>query len=82
MARIFLCRMEEEKSPTKAEQLRKTAELAVLTTDGVANPEITKATDREPAVNIVKILYHAKWWQAQDEPPMQKVATAMISMII
>ena len=74
--------MEEENSPTRAEQLCKTADLAVLTTDEVANPKITKATYREPAVNIVKILYHAKWWQAQDEPPMQKVATAVISVII
>ena len=82
MARIFLDQIEEEKSPTRAEQLCKTADLAVLTTDGVANPEITKVADRESAVNIVKILYHAKWWQAQDEPPMQKVATALISVII
>ena len=62
--------MEEEKSPTRAEQLRKTADLVVHTIDGVANLEIMKAADREPAINIVKIPYHTKWWQAQDEPPM------------
>ena len=53
--------MEEEKSPTRVEQLCKTADLVVLKTDGVANPEITKATDREPTVNIVKIQYQVKW---------------------
>ena len=82
MVRIFLGRMEEEKSPTRTEQIRKTIDLVVLTTDGVSNPEITKAVDRELAVNTVKILQHAKWWQAQDDPPMQKVTTAVISVII
>ena len=82
MARISLELMEGEKGPTKAKQLHKTADLVVFITDGVANPEITKAADRELAVNIMKIPYHAKWWQAQDEPPMQKVATTVIFVII
>ena len=60
MARIFIGQMEEEKITTKAEQLCKIANLAVLEIDGVASPEITKAADREPVVNIVKILYRAK----------------------
>ena len=54
--------MEKEKNPARAEQLCKTADLEILTIDGEANPEITKAADQEPAVKIVKILYHAKWW--------------------
>ena len=82
MAQIFLGQMEGDKSPTKAEQLHKTADLVIFITDGVANPEIKKAADQESAVNTVKILHHAKWWQAQDEPPMQKVATTVIFVII
>ena len=82
MARIFLEQMEEEKSPTRVEQLCKTADLAVLTTDGIANPEIMKAADQESVINTVKIPHHAKWWQAQDEPPMQKFATTVIFVII
>ena len=53
--------MEEEKSPTRVEQLHKTADLVELISDGVANPEIMKAADQESAVNTVKILRHAKW---------------------
>ena len=82
MARISLELMEGEKGPTKAKQLHKTADLVVFITDGVANPEIMKAADQESAANTVKILHHAKWWQAQDEPPMQKVATTVIFVII
>lgn len=82
MARISLEQTEGEKGPTRAEQLHKIANPVVLTTDGVANPEIMKAADQESVVNTVKILHHAKWWQAQDEPPMQKVTTAMIFVII
>ena len=82
MTRIFPSQIEKEKSLIRVEQSHKTADQVVLAIDGVANPKITKAADQEPAINIVKIPYHTRWWQAQDEPPMQKVATAMISMII
>ena len=50
MARIFLEQMEGEKGPTRAEQLHKTADLAVLTTDGVANPGVS-GQRREPRVS-------------------------------
>ena len=82
VARIFLSRMKEEKSQTKAEQLRKTADQAVLATEGLVNHETMKAADQEPALNIVRTLHHARWWQAQDEPHMQKAAITVISMII
>ena len=56
--------MEREKNLTKDEKPRKTINQVLLAIDGVANPEITKAGVQVPAIKIVKIAYHMKWWRA------------------
>ena len=82
MARIFFGQMEEEKSPTKAKQPHKTANLAVHATNGAVSPETIGAAVQEPVVLVRKILRHARWWQVLVTLPIMKVAITVTYVII
>ena len=74
--------MEEEKSPTRAKQLCKTADLVVHATNGVVSPKTMGAAIQEPTVLVWKTLYHARWWQVLVTFPIMKVAITVTYVII
>ena len=74
--------MKEEKSPTRAEQPRKTVDLVVHATNGEVSPETMGAAVQEPTVLIWKTLHHARWWQVLVTFPIMKVAITVTYVII
>ena len=74
--------MEEEKSPTRSEQPRKTTDLVVHATNGVVSPKTMGLVAQEPMVLVRKTLHHARWWQVLVTFPIMKVAITVTYVII